>query len=427
MPLAIRTRARRVPDGAFGDGLALSLTAGIGAAVGMASWLYVARTLDPAEVGRASAFVSAFQVVAGCTEVNLGIALLRWLPHAGRHTRNLLVRCALTVVLLAAGVGGLVLLLPGAGGVVSAVAEVGGPVVAGAVLVLACVAWALYQQQDYVLVGLRRPWWCPGRAVLYAVSRVVVLVVAGGATSAAVVVGSWLVPVAVCVVAAAVATVLWTRRPPPAVGTEHLPRRRDVVAFLGPTYAGQIGVTLLAGLVPLLVTVTVGPAPGAAFFLMWQGVTVVDVVAQYFVASVAGAVSRDPEHGREHSRASRRRLLWLMLPALAVAALVAHPVLALFGPEYASHAAVFRVLLLGVALRLWVIHRLAEYQAFGRGGRYAALSLTSAGLVALGAALAPGIATTAGLDPLVLVAGCYVAVHLGCVIATRRPSELPST
>ena len=412
---APRDESTEKSTGALADGMAMSLAAGGAAVVGMLSWLYVARTVSAADVGRAAAFVAAFQVVAGCTEINLGVALLRWLPHAGSRTSALLTRCAVAVAALSAVAGALYLLVPGAATVLDAL---GGdrPALTAAVFVAACVGWALFQQQDFVLVGLGRPWWAPARTGLFAATRVAVFVVAGGALSAAVVVWSWVLPMAVCVAAAGVTTWWWSRG---TRTTEHdtLPRRREVLGFLGPTYVGQVGVTLLVGLVPLTATIGLGPDLGGRFFLLWQGVTVVDVVAQYFVSSLAGAVARDPDHGEAHRLAARRRLLVLMTPALLLGVALAHPVLLLFGPAYAAHADALRVLLVGVAFRLWVVHRLGAHQAFGRSVRFATLSVVSTALVVGGVLATPWLARTAStVDPLVLLAGCYAATQAGCVL-----------
>ena len=69
--------------------------------MGMLSWIVAARALTPAELGTATAFVSAFLLISGCTELNLGIGLLRWLPRAGGAAGTLLLRAGAAVAVLA--------------------------------------------------------------------------------------------------------------------------------------------------------------------------------------------------------------------------------------------------------------------------------------------------------------------------------------
>lgn len=187
-------------DGHLGDGLAMSLAAGGASVVGMISWIVAARALTPAELGTATAFVSALLLIAGCTELNLGVGLLRWLPGAGGATRMLLRRAMVTVATTSAVGAALYLLLPGASVIVDAGAGVAGDRTLGAgIFVLAAVLYALFQQQDFVLVGLDRAWWAPARTVLFAVGRLGILLAAGTALTTGGVVVSWIVPTAACV------------------------------------------------------------------------------------------------------------------------------------------------------------------------------------------------------------------------------------
>jgi hypothetical protein len=171
------------PDGSLHDGMAMALAAGGSALVGMLSWILAARVLSPAELGTATAFVSAFLLVAGITELNVGVGLLRWLPAAGGSARRLLVPALGAVAVLSGAVAALYLLLPGSSVIVDAVTGAGasGPTrVAGvALFVLAAVLYALFQQQDFVLVGLGRPWWAPLRTALFAAGRLAILFAAG--------------------------------------------------------------------------------------------------------------------------------------------------------------------------------------------------------------------------------------------------------
>jgi O-antigen/teichoic acid export membrane protein len=88
--------------------------------------------------------------------------------------------------------------------------------------------------------------------------------------------------------------------------------------------------------------------------------------------------------------------------------------LSIFGAEYAAAADVLRLLLLGQAFRLIVVHELGVRTASGRGVAYARLHLASTLLVLAAVALVP--AADVGPDgagtALLPVAIAYAAVQL---------------
>ncbi|GLZ50615.1 glycosyltransferase [Actinomycetospora sp. NBRC 106378] len=413
-------------DGSLHDGLAMALASGGSALVGMLGWILAARVLDTAELGLATAYVSAFLLVAGATELNVGIGLLRWLPAAGGSSRRLLTIALGAVAALSGVVAALYLLLPGTSVIVAAVTGTAPSAAAHAagvgLFVLTAVLYALFQQQDFVLVGLGRPWWAPTRTLLFAAGRLGIVLAAGASLTTEIVVLSWVAPLLACVALVGLQAIVLTRRRRRVPG--RLPALREAAGFLGPTYLGQVATSVLFNQVPLLVVLRFGPEVGGRFFLVWQAVTVVDVLATYFAASLAAGVAREPERAGELSRAVRRRLLLLVGPALAVGALLAEPVLALFGPAYTAEAWVLRILLLGLGLRLLVVHRLAEHQAHGRGVRFARLATaTTVGVVGV-VALVPAGPT----DPLASFAAGFVGVQVlaaGAVLLRRRHDPAP--
>jgi O-antigen/teichoic acid export membrane protein len=199
-----------------------------------------------------------------------------------------------------------------------------------------------------------------------------------------------------------------------------LPRRAEVVGFLGPTAVGHLGAALLFNQVPLLVNLRFGPETGAVFFIAWQAVMVVDLAATYFMAPLAVGVAREPHRTAELAAAARRRLLLLFLPALALGAALAHPLLLIFGGAYAQADDVLRLLLLGLAFRLVVVHELGVRQAVGKAIGFARLQLVSTLLVLVAAAVTP--VGGGGVPALLPVAIGYVVVQVLCVAAVVVPS-----
>lgn len=207
----------------------------------------------------------------------------------------------------------------------------------------------------------------------------------------------------------------------PTVRVPRAPVSRPAVA--------RLGATLLHQVAPLAVVLGLGPGPGMVFVVAWRVVTAVDLVAVWLLGRAGGA--------------SRRRLLLTLGPALAVVAICAGPLLGVFGPDYAAAADVLRVLLLGAAFRLVVVHELGALEAAGRAWSSARLHLytTVPTLVTIGLAVAAvagtglsGVSFTAAGTVLLPVAGGYALVQVACWMAVlvqfpawsrTRPEEQP--
>lgn len=381
--------------GSWSDGIALSTSAALSAVAGMLTWVIAARLASPTTIGEVSAFVSAFLLIAGLTEFNLGVALLRWMPAAGRGTATVVTRSFLAAAVACAVAAPLYLLLPGAQVILLAA---GGGATAVALFALATVGWGILHLTDFAFVALGHPWWSVARNLVLGAGRIVLLLALGAGVASSNLVRAWAVPITVCAVtfgAASVVMAVRRSRSPAAAGAT-LPGRREVLAFLGPTWLGTLGLALLYSQVPLVVTFRFGPEVGGGFFIVWQAITVIDIVATYFVSSLAGSVARAPGRSAQLARTALRRLLVLFLPALAVGALLAGPLLSIFGPDYTHLAGALRILLAAAAVRLVVVHLLGVRQAVGDAVGFARphVAIAAATVVVLVVVPATGSVTT---------------------------------
>jgi O-antigen/teichoic acid export membrane protein len=157
------------------------------------------------------------------------------------------------------------------------------------------------------------------------------------------------------------------------------------------------------------------------FFVAWQVVTAVDLATVWVLGRAGGT--------------GRRRLLLTVGPALAVVAACAGPLLGVFGPEYAAAADVLRVLLLGAAFRLVVVHELGALEAAGRAWSSARLHLFTTVPSLLAVVVAISVVAALRLVPtavdaaapgaaravLLPVAGAYVLVQVACAAAVLVP------
>jgi O-antigen/teichoic acid export membrane protein len=416
-----------------GEGLALSISSALGALAGLVSWLLAAHLLPQAEVGHAAGVVSAFILIAGIAQLNLGLGLIRWLPVAGRHAPPLVWRSLLLIMPLSAVAGlGYVLFVPD---LARTVAGPDGPPALGMCLfALAAAGWGVFVVHDYILVAIGRPWWAVWRNGLFAVVRITLLVVLGTALGAQGVVLSWVGPIVVWIAAGSLVLLVVVRRFARAhAGTGVMPTRSEVVGFLAPTATAQVGYTLLLNQVPLVVILRFGPESGAAFFIAWQATVVLETAANYYMHSLSADWAREPERAAELTSSSRRRLLVIFLPLLALGALLAGPGLSIFGAGYASAADMLRLLLLGLAFRLVVVHELGVRTAAGHGMAYARLHTASTLLVLVVALLVPAstVPDPGGVSSALLpVTLGYVAVQVACaahVVLVRMLGRAPGS
>ena len=281
----------------------------------------------------------------------------------------------------------------------------------------ATAAWAASAVFDGVVVALNRPWWATAHVAVLVVGRIALIAavaavlgtVAGtgpDGAGAGRLAAAWLVPVLLWALPGSVAVAVLARRHGRRVEAPAPPQ------VLGPTAVARLAATVLHHVAPLVVVLGLGPGPGMVFFVAWQVVTAADLAAVW-----AGGNSR-------------RRLLLTVGPALAVVAAAAGPLLAVFGPDYAAAADVLRVLLLGAAFRLVVVHELGALEAAGRAWSSARLHLytTVPTLIVIGVAVSAvaaaglsGVPSAAAGTVLLPVAAGYALVQVACCVAVLVP------
>src|SRR5437763_3584415 len=94
----------------YRNGYALMLSTGAVSALGMAYWVLAAHHYSAEAVGLNAAAISAMTFVSGIAQFNMGGALLRFVPGAGRATKRLVCSAYLATTLAAAIVGSLLVL-----------------------------------------------------------------------------------------------------------------------------------------------------------------------------------------------------------------------------------------------------------------------------------------------------------------------------
>lgn len=405
---------------ALNDGLSLTISGAVGSVAGLISWLIAARIMPQEAVGYASAFVSAFLLVAGVAQLNLDSAMMLWMPRSGKRAATLFWRSHLVIIPSCAVVGLIYVLLE------PLMAETGAgdylPMWAGGLLFLAAaIGWGLWGVHDFSLIAVGKTWWASWRNIAFAVARIGLLVALGASFGPFGVVLSWVVPIALWTLASAIVGGIYTRKFARVSDNDWLPTRREAVSFLGPTTLAHWGTVLLFNQVTVIVTQRFGGSAGAAFFIAWQAVMVIDIACQRFMQSLSAQLARDPENAAANIRASRRRLYVIFMPMIVVGIAGASLGLSLFGPGYAEAADVLRVLLLGMVARLVISHELGVRQALHDGFGFARLQLISTAFVIAVALFMPiGPAAADGSHPveqLLPIAIGYAVSQAICAVA----------
>lgn len=323
------------------DGVALVSSSAISSLVGLGYWVLAARLFPPAAVGVGSALVSTMMLLGSVGQLNLGVALLRFVPVAGRSARRLVVSCYLVGAVAATTAG--IVFAAGAGwwapDLRLAVGS-GGLVV---FLAVAAPVWAVFVMQDYVLTAVRRAVLVPVANLGFAVAKLGLLVAAAALATVNGIAASWLAATALMVVVVTVALPRLAAHRAGPVTAERV-TVRDVARFAGADYAGEMCWTAVVFGLPVLVLTRLGPEAAAIFGIAWTMAYALYLVAHGMGQAMVAHLAPDPAGLPAAWRGMVVRALTLLVPAVAVLAVAAEPLLAVFGPHYAATGVVVLVL-----------------------------------------------------------------------------------
>lgn len=315
----------------YRDGMALVTSSAISSGVGLLYWVLAARLYPPATVGIGSALVSTMMLLGSAGQLNLGVALLRFVPVAGSAARRLVGSCYV--------VGGTAAVLAGTGFALGArwwapdLSSALGTARLVAYLTVAAPVWAVFVMQDYVLTAVRRAVLVPIANLGFALVKVGILVACTAITTANGIAVSWLAGTAMLV--AGVTLLL-----PRLLGTGE-PAREPVTAriiarFVRADYAGEMCWTAVVFGLPVLVLTRLGAEAAATFGITWTIAYALYLVPHGMGQSMVAHLAVEPAGLGTAWRGMVTRALALLVPAVAVLSLTAGPLLSIFGPHYTA-------------------------------------------------------------------------------------------
>jgi O-antigen/teichoic acid export membrane protein len=329
------------------NALALMVSAGGTAVVGVAFWGIAAHLASPAAVGRTSAEIAAMVLVANLAQLSFGSIFERFLPVAGIQTRTF-VRRAYVMCVSFAFVASIVYVSSGL-----ARSFIPSSILWQAFFVVSVVMWTIFILQDSVLVGLRSARWVPVENILYAIAKLALLplMIAFSASQGLFV--AWSVPVSLTIVG--VTWYLFTKRIPEheAAGGpgESLPQTRELVFLAGAQYATLLFSVFTPSIISLIVIERLGAVANAHYYitaLITSGLMLLNLsIERSFLVEAAS----EPDALRHNANVALAAMATVLIPGVLIGLIFAPELLRIFGAEYAAKGTtLLRLLLLSVPL-----------------------------------------------------------------------------
>jgi O-antigen/teichoic acid export membrane protein len=338
----LRSLLRGWRDPQHRDGLALVLSSAISSAVGLLYWVVAARLFPPDEVGVNTTLISTMTLLGITAQLNLGSALLRFVPVAGRSAGSLVGACYAIAILSACALGAVFALGARwwAPDLVDALGQ--GPLLA--FFLVATPVWAAFAMHDYTLTAIKRATLVPLENLAFSLLKVGFLVVGTMVVFRGVIAVSWMLATAVIVliVAAFLARALRpTAATPPA--REQI-RPRSIAGYVSADWAGGLCTDAVEFGLPLVVLFSLDADSAGTFSVVWAIAYAFYLVTHGMSQSMVTHVAASPEACHAAVRTMVTKALTLIVPGVLVIVLGAGLILSIFGPHYAENGTTLLVL-----------------------------------------------------------------------------------
>ncbi|MEV6342420.1 sugar transporter [Actinoplanes sp. NPDC051851] len=394
--------------------------------LGYVYWMLAARMVTPAQVGTATALISAATAVSMVANLGAGHMFIQRLPSAGvrRWSRvvgvGLLAGCAVTAAVAAAGA----LIVPAIAVNFGFLTGLTGT----AALVCAATAVTATTLLDCVYVAHRAGHGMLTRNLLLAAGKIAGLlaVLSAGAHSAGAVVLSWTVPT-LLVAAGTIVAGLGRLRPGARLRLRlsglraELPHLRAALTghhLINLTQAGP------AAVLPVLVTARLGPGATAHFYLAWMTASILFMVSPAVASALYAERTNDSRVGLP--RAAAVVLVMVGAPATLLLA-GGDTLLGLFSAGYATGAGpLLRILVLAAVPDAVTNLAVAHWRSRGEFARCRRLNaVRAATCLSLTWLLLPALGVTgAGVAWLIGQSAGALLVLASAVTSRRRPGTL---
>jgi O-antigen/teichoic acid export membrane protein len=313
--------------------VALMVSSGGTAVLGVAFWGIAAHLASPYNIGRASAEIAAMSLLAFVSGLSFGSIFDRFLPVIGKGTRTFVTNAyaLCSSVALAAGI---IYLLAGFGH-----AFIPSSLGWRVFFVLSVMLWTIFVLQDSVLTGLRATPWVPVENILFAVAKLALLPIALAITVRQGVFVAWTVPVLGATLG--VNWYLFRKRIPEHeamnAAIEDLPSTREIASLAVAQYAQLLINFFTPSIVVLIIIARLGAVSEARYYLPALIAGGMSGFLWNLNTSFLVEASRDPARLRQHANVTIRAALVVLVPAMLIGIALAPEILRIFGKGYAEH------------------------------------------------------------------------------------------
>jgi O-antigen/teichoic acid export membrane protein len=336
---------RAKPGPLLQNAMALMISSGGTAVLGIVFWGLATHVSTPAVIGKTSAEIAAMVLIANLAQLSFGPIFERFLPVAGDQTRAFVKRAYMLCTLVA---------------LVMALAYVASGIghrflpsdfTWRALFVVAVVMWTIFVLQDSALIGLRASRWVPVENILFALAKLSLLPVLVIVAKTQGMFVAWTAPVAVSIIV--VSWYLFTRRIPQHeaanASSERLPSTRELILLTGAQYTTLIIAVITSSIVTLYVIERLGPVANAHFYVPAQIAGGPLLLMWAITRSFLVEASHDRTTLRRHSNTTIKAMLLVLVPSIAIGVIFAPDILRIFGATYAEHGTtLLRMLLLAL-------------------------------------------------------------------------------
>ncbi|MHB1208791.1 MAG: hypothetical protein ACYC1I_03685 [Acidimicrobiales bacterium] len=338
-------RAQLVGGQLVRNAIALMISSGGTAVLGVVFWGIAAHLATTTVVGRTSAEIAAMMLLANIAQLSFGTLFERFLPIAGKETRRFVTRAYVLCESVAL--------------VVSAAYVISGlsngflpPGVHWRVLfVVVVLFWTIFVLQDSALVGLRASRWVPVENIIFAVVKLALLSAFIGVSTSQGIFLAWSTPVILMVIVVNVYLFKW-RIPAHelrSVPSERLPSLREISQLAVAQYATFLLAMFTPTIVALIVLERLGAVANAHYYLPALIASGLSMFLWNIATSFIVEASSEPSSLHRHAITTMWTGITVLTPCILIGVVFAPRLLSVFGATYALHGTtLLRMLLLSL-------------------------------------------------------------------------------
>ena len=327
------------------NAIALMVSAGGTAVIGVVFWGVAAHLASTTAVGRTTAELAAMLLLATLAQLSYGSIFERFLPVAGKFTRDFVMR-AYALCVAFAFILAIAYLLLGFGHSFL-------PTSLGwrALFVAAVVLWTIFALQDSVLIGLRASRWVAIENIAFSLAKLALLPACIVISASQGIFVASIAPVVVTVIA--VSWYLFRQRIPEHMSlagpVESLPSTRDLILLAGAQYTALLTGVFMPSLLSLIVIQRLGAVANAHYFLPNMIASGLGLLCWGIVRSFLVEASHEPDQLRSHANSAIRTMIVVLVPSVVLGYIFAPEYLRIFGASYSTQGTtLMRMLLLSL-------------------------------------------------------------------------------